>query len=250
MENRAHALAAGAFLLALSLAAAAALWWLSGKRDFTRDYVLVSTGNVTGLNPEAQVRYRGMRAGKVQDIELDPADRRNILVTIRIDADLPITRSTRAQLAVQGITGLAYVQLSDSGASKQALAAGEDGLVRLPLEPSQWDQLSESAAGLIAQVRMTASRIDAVLDPRNVDSMTRTLARIESASAAIESAARSMPEAVAEARRLLSEVKPERVRAILANLEVASAQAGPAAVAARALVARMESLVARLDALG
>ena len=153
MENRAHALAAGAFLLALSLAAAAALWWLSGKRDFTRDYVLVSTGNVTGLNPEAQVRYRGMRAGKVQDIELDPADRRNILVTIRIDADLPITRSTRAQLAVQGITGLAYVQLSDSGASKQALAAGEDGLVRLPLEPSQWDQLSESAAGLIAQVR-------------------------------------------------------------------------------------------------
>ena len=39
-------------------------------------------GSVSGLNTQAQVRFRGIRAGKVQDIELDPKDPRNILITI------------------------------------------------------------------------------------------------------------------------------------------------------------------------
>ncbi|GAB4452000.1 MAG: hypothetical protein OHK0026_16970 [Rhodocyclaceae bacterium] len=191
MENRAHALAAGLFLLVLAAAAAAALWWLSGKRDFTNDYVLVSSGNVTGLNPEAQVRYRGMRAGKVVAIDLDPAGRRNILVTIRIDADLPVTRSTRAQLAVQGVTGLAYIQLTDSGESNEPLASRDGEPPRIALEPSQWEQLSEGVTALVAQARRTAARIDAVLDPNNAASITRTLAHLEAASAGIERAAHS-----------------------------------------------------------
>lgn len=65
MESRAHALAAGIFTLLLGLATALVMFWFSGKREAANEYVLVTKGNVSGLNTQAQVRFRGMRAGKV-----------------------------------------------------------------------------------------------------------------------------------------------------------------------------------------
>lgn len=84
MENRAHALAAGIFVLLLGLCVALAAWWFAGKRESSREILLVTQRNVTGLNPQSQVRFRGIRAGKVVDIALDPQDRRSILVRISV----------------------------------------------------------------------------------------------------------------------------------------------------------------------
>ena len=78
MENRAHALAAGIFTILLGIAAAIAIWWLGQTDESTTRYVLETRRNVTGLNVQAQVRYRGIRAGKVQAIEPDDGDPRLI----------------------------------------------------------------------------------------------------------------------------------------------------------------------------
>ena len=117
MENRAHALIAGLFVLLLGLGILLAGWWFIGKQEATRELVLITRNSVTGLNPQAQVRYRGIRVGKVLDIGLDPQDTRNILVRISVAASLPLTTGVTAQLNYQGVTGLAYVQLEDSGKS-------------------------------------------------------------------------------------------------------------------------------------
>ena len=65
MENRSHALVAGLFALILGLSAVSALWWFGGKREATNQYVVLTKKNITGLNLQAQVRYRGIRVGKV-----------------------------------------------------------------------------------------------------------------------------------------------------------------------------------------
>ncbi len=101
MENRAHALAAGVFVLLLALASVFALWWFGNNREAVRRYVLVSEGAIPGLNEQAQVRFRGIRAGKVMRIGIDPKNPRWILVEITLRADLPVTRGTRASLGVQ-----------------------------------------------------------------------------------------------------------------------------------------------------
>jgi phospholipid/cholesterol/gamma-HCH transport system substrate-binding protein len=44
-----------------------AIYWLSGGRDETHEYVVVTKQNVGGLNPQAQVRYRGICVGKVSE---------------------------------------------------------------------------------------------------------------------------------------------------------------------------------------
>ena len=146
MESRAHAIAAGIFTLLLGLASALAVFWLSGKQEATNEYILVTRGNVSGLNTQAQVRFRGMRAGKVLDIDLDPKDPRNILITISVAADLPMTRGTTAKLNYQGVTGLASVLLEDKGENIEPLKRTDGEPPRIELKPNFMDNLGDNAA--------------------------------------------------------------------------------------------------------
>jgi phospholipid/cholesterol/gamma-HCH transport system substrate-binding protein len=102
MENRAHALAAGIFTILLGIAAAIAIWWLGQSDESTTRYVLETRRNVTGLNVQAQVRYRGIRAGKVQAIEPDDGDPRVILVTIDMDSRFKLTRGSHRRTRLSG----------------------------------------------------------------------------------------------------------------------------------------------------
>ena len=109
MESRAYALITGLFVLGLT--ACIVLWahWLAKEPLARTHYRVVSTVPVSGLNVEAQVRYRGMSVGRVSAITLDPKDPRRILVRIEVDDNIPVTHGTYAQLGTEGITGIAYV---------------------------------------------------------------------------------------------------------------------------------------------
>src|SRR5688572_31892409 len=101
MENRAHALAAGIFTLLLAIGAVAAALWFSGEAIETDEYRLISRYPVSGLNPQALVRYRGLMVGKVVDIRFDPSEPRTILIDISVRSGTPVTQGTYAQLASQ-----------------------------------------------------------------------------------------------------------------------------------------------------
>lgn len=248
MESRAHAMAAGLFLLVMGIAAAATIWWLSDKSNLTRDYLLVATTSVTGLNDQAQVRYRGIRSGKVLSIDLDPQDRRRILVTIRIDAELPITRSTTARLNYQGVTGLAYVQLDDTGESSEPLTAAKGALPQIPLRAAVIDQLGDAALDMVQGMRGLLRRTDALLDDGNVARLTAILANIERLSADADAAVQAMPRLSKQLEALLSSENLQRLQTILANLDKASSQAAPLAQELRRLVAELQATAKRVEA--
>src|SRR5688572_30699319 len=125
MENKAHALAAGLFTLLLGALLVAAAFWIRGEPIANDRYTLYTHGSVSGLNAQADVRYRGVEVGKVESIGFDPKDPRTILVEVSVRAGTPLTRGTYAQLAAQGITGLSYVQLEDDGSSAQPRTPGD-----------------------------------------------------------------------------------------------------------------------------
>src|SRR3954469_7580144 len=115
MENKAHALAAGIFMViatALLIGLAAWLTRDTGQRDA---YEISTREAVTGLQPQAAVRYRGVDVGKVSTIGFDPKVQGNVLMRLDIDHEAPVTKETFATLSYQGVTGLAYVQLDDNG---------------------------------------------------------------------------------------------------------------------------------------
>jgi len=242
MESRAHALAAGIFTLLLGLATALVMFWFSGKREAANEYVLVTKGNVSGLNTQAQVRFRGMRAGKVQDIDLDPKDPRNILITISVAADLPVTKGTTARLNHQGVTGLASILLEDKGDNPEPLVGSGDEPPRIALQPGFMDTLSDNVAELMTQMRQVAERTTALLSEQNVKRIGQTLANVETATAGLSGSMKDLPQLMASLKQALSDENIRRLGATMANLEKASGEAGP-------LIASLQGVSKKLDAL-
>lgn len=242
MESRAHALAAGIFTLLLGLASALAVFWLSGKREATNEYILVTQKSVSGLNTQAQVRFRGLRAGKVLDIELDPKHPLNILITISLDASMPVTKGTTAKLNYQGVTGLASVLLEDKGENLEPLTGVDGELPRIALQPNFMDSLGDNAADLMAQMRQVAERTTALLSEQNVKRIGQTLANVETATAGLSGSMKDLPQVMASLKQALSEENMKRLSATMAHMEKASGEVAP-------LIANLQGVSKKLDAL-
>lgn len=246
MESRAHALLAGLFVIVLGICAVLAIWWFGGDRERTRDVLLVTQRSVSGLNSQALVRFRGIRAGRVQEITIDPDDNRNILVRISVDANLPLTRSTTAQLNYQGVTGLAYVQLEDSGASREMLVAAGQALPRIALKATLFETLGERAGDIVAQVSELSIRLNRLLDEKNTRHLSQTLENLAIASDGIK----QVPQVILAVREALNESNLKHLGAILLHLEKTAGQAAPLTAEMRGLVASMNALSKRLEEIG
>ena len=205
MESRAYALITGLFVL--GIAGCIVLWahWLAKTPVARTAYRVVSTVPVAGLNPEAQVRYRGMGVGRVSAIALDAKDPRRILISIEVDNNIPVTRGTYAQLGMEGITGIAYVHLLDNYKDMQPAAKDADGFAELPLKPSFFDALSDDAEGAMSDARELMASLNGLLTPDNRKRIGTTLASLERISANLEAASARLPAVIARAEAWLSE---------------------------------------------
>lgn len=247
MENRAHALAAGIFAIILALAGAFTVWWLSGKREPSREYLLVTRQNVTGLNLQAQVRYRGIRAGKVVDIDIDHRDPRFINVLITLDADMPVTKGTTARLNFQGLTGLAYVQLEDSGENTEPLRGQGGQPPRIVLRGSPFDDIGGALRDVIGDVKTAVSRINRVLSDDNLQRIDATLASARQAADGANAAVKDLPRITAALRQALSPANIDKLEQTLANLEKTTHEATPLVSEVRGLVATLQGVSRRLE---
>lgn len=247
MENRAHAIATGLFAIFMGIALVLALWWFAEDREATRDYLLVSDNSVDGLNVEARVRYRGISAGSVSDIRIDPEDPRKILVQIRIRADLPVTRSTRASLGTQGVTGLAYVQLDERGTDTTPLQGENGDLPRIVLEAGLMDQIADSALAAAKQFKEVADRISVLFNDTNAERLRVSLERLESAIAGIDQTFGDAPATLAAIKAAFSDDNVARLSETLENLERTTGAAEPAVVELRALLERVSGMAERVD---
>lgn len=167
MENRSHALWAGFFTLALLCATVfAGIWFNRDKTQYTA-YQITTLRAVSGLNPQASVRYKGLAVGRVDKIDFDPTVTGQILIDISIDPDTPVTSSTYATLAYQGVTGIAFVELDDDGSKPVKINPVEGKIPRIPLRPGIFEQLQMSATKILASTEMVSERMAQMFTPEN-----------------------------------------------------------------------------------
>ncbi|MDP1611407.1 MAG: MlaD family protein [Sulfuritalea sp.] len=245
MENRSHALAAGIFAIILGIAAAIAIWWLGQSDESTTSYLLETRRNVTGLNVQAQVRYRGIRAGKVEAIETDAADPRVILVRINLDNRFKLTRGSTATLGYQGVTGLAYVQIEDDGSSMEPLVGPAGEMPRLALKPTLFETLGDRAGDIVEQISVVSLRLGKLLDEKNVQNLSRTMENLATASDGL----RELPQILAAAREALSDSNLRSLRRILAHVEKTAGESAPLTAEMRELVKSMGAMSQRFEQL-
>ena len=259
MENRAYALVTGLFLI--GIVAAIVVWaqWLGGDRHERAAYRVIATQPVSGLNPQAQVRYRGISVGRVTAIALDPKDRRRILVGIEVDVGIPITRGTYAQLGLEGITGIAYVHLLDDGKDGAPAPKAADGVVELAMRPSFMDAISDSAEDLAREMRTLMASLNKLLSEDNRGRIGSTLASLERVAANLDATSERLPGVVeradtriaawlAEDNRKLMRQSLERLNETAATLPELAREAQLLARDTRTLVAQIGKLSADAQA--
>jgi phospholipid/cholesterol/gamma-HCH transport system substrate-binding protein len=167
MENKAHALAAGAFVLLVSALLVAMAWWLSREGGVRVAYELSSRDSVSGLNLQAAVRFKGVQVGKVTAISFDPKVPGNVLVRISVDTNAPVTQATFATLGYQGVTGIAHVQLDDGAGPKTPLVSLDGDPPRIPMRPGLMGRITDQGTQVLVQVEEATRRINQLLSPEN-----------------------------------------------------------------------------------
>ncbi|HEX4327403.1 MAG TPA: MlaD family protein [Burkholderiales bacterium] len=183
MENRSHALIAGIFTVLLTIAIVATAMWLNRDTTERVSYTLVTNGSVAGLNPQAAVRYRGMEVGKVEAIEFDTQKVGQILVQVGIQPNTPVTTATFAELGMQGLTGLAFIQLDADANAKDPKPLPPSA--RLVIRPSLLDRVSASGEGLVAKLSTAADEFNQLLSENNQRLLTGTLTNLQAVSAKV-----------------------------------------------------------------
>lgn len=193
MENKAHALAAGAFVLLVSALLVALALWLTRDVALRTVYEISTREPVTGLQAQAAVRFRGIPVGKVLSIGFDPKVPGNVLIRVSVDDATPVTPSTFATLAFQGVTGLSFVQLDDTGASQAELQPPADGAAaRIPLRRGVFSSITEQGANTLAQIEETTRRLNALLAPEQQKALMGAMANMSAAASHVSELAQHL----------------------------------------------------------
>lgn len=252
MESRAYAFIAGLFALLLCSSLVAGFWWLGGSHITESGYEVLSRYPVHGLNPQAAVRYRGVDVGRVRDIHIDEKDPQAIIIGISIDSRLQITRGSFARLASQGLTGLSYVELDDSGKDKTAL-----GNSRIPLHESELSQLMDSGKELItktSRLEEDAGRLlktlDRLLDERTTKKIAQLVDNMERSSAALEPLLHSSQRLTDKAGVLLDEIHPHELSDTLESVRKTSASIRETSDTARPAIDKLQHSLQEFERIG
>ncbi|MDP1568118.1 MAG: MlaD family protein [Polaromonas sp.] len=205
MENKAHAMAAGAFVLVVAALLALLAVWLtrdSGERNL---YELSTRETISGLQPQAQVRFRGVPVGKVEFIGFDHKTAGNVLIRISVEIGTPLTQSTFATISSQGVTGLGFIQLEDDGPSTVALVANDDDPPRIPLKPGLLDKLLNKSEVIMDQVEAASTRLNKLLGDGNQEALMSAVNNFSQAADSINKVVLKMDPVVSSLPRLSQE---------------------------------------------
>lgn len=203
MEREANYAAVGAFVLLVTLGGALFVYWYSDTRehrDYNR-YEIYFTGSVSGLEKGAAVRYLGVPVGRVNDLRIDPRDSSRAEVIVDIDSSTPVSEHTVAELELQGVTGLLYIDLSEDRSGKRmapAVASLKFPVIRAA--PSRFDVFLAGLPELVAAVGNLINRADRLLSDDNIAAVTSTVANLNRASA-------SLPRTLKDLNALIGELR-------------------------------------------
>jgi phospholipid/cholesterol/gamma-HCH transport system substrate-binding protein len=209
MEREARYAAVGAFVLLVLTMAVLFVYWYSEsheRRDYTR-YEVYFEGSVSGLARGAPVRYLGVEVGRVVRMRIDPRNSSRVEVVVDIDSSAPVSQATLAELSLQGVTGLLYIDLIVSPAGRRladAVPSLEYPVIRSAR--SNFDVVLASLPGLVGVVGDVADRLSRILSNQNIAAIGGALDNINQASVTLPKTLREIQALTADLRGAAAEI--------------------------------------------
>jgi phospholipid/cholesterol/gamma-HCH transport system substrate-binding protein len=188
MTGKTNYVLVGLFVLALTLTLIAGVLWLGsgGPGRVYDEYLVYMQESVSGLSRDNAVKYQGVDVGRVREIGLDPQRAEEVRLLLEIDRGTPIREDTVATLETQGLTGLAYINLTGGRAASPALKArpGEQYPV-IESRPSTWGRLDRAVEELATNLIGVSKRFELLLSDENQRHISRSLAHLDDLSSAL-----------------------------------------------------------------
>jgi phospholipid/cholesterol/gamma-HCH transport system substrate-binding protein len=128
MATRSEKVKLGIFLAVAGTLLIGGLAVLSGSELWQErsGYVIRFMESVSGLEPGAPVKQRGVRVGYVDRIRVDPENVEKVEVWVKVNPDTPVKKDTKAFMNIQGITGLKFIELKGGSAKSERLPPGSE----------------------------------------------------------------------------------------------------------------------------
>ena len=210
MEREANYAAVGAFVLLVVVMAVLFVYWYSDSRehkDYSR-YEVYFEGSVSGLQRGAPVRYLGVDIGRVYSMRIDPRDSSRVQVLVDLDATAPVSAKTVAELSLQGVTGLLYMDLTqDNGTRRLTKSVPSEKFPVIRSARSSFDVLLASLPDLVGLASDVADRAARMLSDKNIASVSNALANIDKATSTLPQTLQDVKSLVADLRNAAGEVR-------------------------------------------
>ena len=209
MEREANYAAVGAFVLIVTLLGALFVYWYSDTREHREydRYEIYFNGSVSGLDKGAAVRYLGVGVGRVYDMRIDPRDSSRVEVIVDVDARTPISAHTVAELQLQGVTGLLYIDLSEDRTNKRmapAVASLKYPVIRSA--PSRFDVFLSSLPELVGEAAEVVKRAERLLSDDNLNAVSTALGNVNAATGKLPQTMHDLNALVTELRGATAEL--------------------------------------------
>jgi len=127
--------------------------------------------SVNGVNEGSDVKYQGVRIGKVTKMNVNPEDLSSILVVIDLKKGFPVKKDMTARLQYAGITGMRFVEISGGKTDSEALEPGGEILMG--------KGLGEKAEDIVVNVDSVVAAINELVKKENRDKISALLSNIE-----------------------------------------------------------------------
>ena len=186
MHDRAYAIATGAFVVAALVILFVTAYWLTGADPERRPYEVVSPYSVAGLSEGSEVLYRGVPAGRVERIRIDPADPAQVLIRIAVNPQIPVQRTTVARLHQRGLTGIAQIELEDRDDSDEPLPTRDNDPARIPMAPSLLDEVTDAGTRALESLSELSRSLNETLSEQNRAQLRSILTRTDDLLLSVE----------------------------------------------------------------
>src|SRR5258708_5184961 len=255
MDNKSrYVLIGGAMMLFIAAVVGFVIWKLrAGDRTSYAYYVIYFSGDVQGLTVDSPVYYRGLRVGRVHEIEL--AARKDIQrstgrerlsekveVTVAVEANVDIRERSYAVFEKPFIAGAAYIQIVgrlDVAEVKPKKKIGDPPYPEIREGASFLQVTSTSAQELLSKAGTTVDRLNELLNPDNLAAVSNTLKSLDTTLSGIAKQDKSIQTALSELPGAIAEFNNTftKLNTLADSLNLVALELGPQDEATRKALA-------------
>jgi len=272
METRANYIAVGLFTLLAIVAAFGFVYWTAGGIDRGELVTLRVRipGSASGLGRGSAVLFNGVRVGDVRRVYIDVNNPEVAIADTRVDRLTPITKSTKADIGIAGLTGQANIELRGGRTDEPNLlqqAEERSEVAVITADPSAVTNLLQTAQtileradnvlvgleGFVGEARgpltetvQNVRTFSAAL-AENSDGIDRFLQSVSSLSDTIAGVSDQLSSTLTAAEDLLNSVDRDKVAAIVDNVEQVTAQFRQSTANLEQVMAQVESAVTSIN---